>query len=244
MLKKEFRDTLMTLGHCLLMLIIIPMAMLLNWHVFHSQWEVSGIWQPVFTAIVVLFALYSGISIFQSEKRDRALEYLLTLPISIRKIVAIKIFPRLVLLVLLIAAGGIFAIFKNIAVDGVSLIVLFLIAVFVSLAVDSLINGMIGVVLLNVILYYTSLIISYLSMEYGLFGSNAPQFLFSHLLPAVLLLVPLAAAFGITLKNFDAKPLKWQAKPYLMIALPTVLLLISFILVFIKKYLVWVRTIG
>jgi hypothetical protein len=241
-LKKEFKDTLKTLVHCLLMLIIIPMAMLLDWHVFHSQWEVSGIWQPVFTAMVILFAVYSGISIFQSEKKDKALEYMFTLPVSIRKIMAIKVFPRLVLLVLLIAAGGIFSVFKNIAADGVSLIFLFFIAVFASLAVDSLVNGMIGVVLLNVVLYYTSLIISYLTME--IFGSNSPLFLFSHLLSVVLLLVPLAAAFAMTLKNFDAKPLKWQARHYLVIALPTVLILASFILVFIKKYMIWVRTIG
>lgn len=244
MLKKEFMDTFKTLVQCLLLLIILPMAMLLDWHVFHSRWEVSGIWQPVFTAVVIIFAAYAGVSIFQSEKKDRAFEYLLSLPVSIWKIAASKIFPRLVLLLMLIIAGRVFSVFNNIVVDGWSIVILFFIAVFVSLAVESVINGMIGVLLLNIILYYTSLVISYITMEYGLFGSTSPLFLFSHVLPVVLLLIPLAAAFVITMKKFDLKPLKWQAKPYLVIVLPTVLILVSFILVFLKKYLVWIREIG
>jgi hypothetical protein len=56
-------------------------------------------------------------------------------------------------------------------------------------------------------------------------------------------LIPLAAAFAITVKNFDLKPIKWQVKPYLMIALPTVLILLSFIIVFFRGYLIWIRKI-
>lgn len=243
-LKKEIKDTLKTLGHCLFLLLFIPLAMLMNWHIFHSQWEISGIFAPVFAAIVLLFAAYSGVSIFQIEKKDRALEYLLSLPMSIGKILVIKIFPRLTMVLLLIVIGGILSIFRTVVIDAISVIIVFFIAVFISLAVDSLINAMIGVLLINSILYYTSIITSYLTIEYRLLGSTEPIFWLSHLLPGLLMLVPLAVAFGLTLKNFDLKPLRWQAKPYLVIALPSAAVLLLFIVVFIKKYLIWIMKLG
>jgi ABC-type Na+ efflux pump permease subunit len=241
---KEIKDTLKTLGYCLFLLLFIPLAMLMDWHIFHSQWEVSGIFAPVFVAIVLLFAGYSGVSIFQTEKKDRALEYLLSLPVSIGKILAIKILPRLTMLLLLVVVGGILSIFRTVISDAISVIIVFFIAVFISLAVDSLINAMIGVLLVNIILYYTSIITSYLTIEYRLLGSTEPIFWLSYLLPGLLLLVPLAVAFGLTIKNFDLKPLKWQAKPYLVIALPSAALLLLFIMLFIKKYLIWIRKLG
>jgi hypothetical protein len=145
------------------------------------------------------------------------------------------------LLLLLVIVGGIFSIFNNILIDSLSILVLFLSAIFISLAVDSTANGLIGVILLNFILYYTSLILSYLTMEHRFLGSDTPICFISHILPVVLLLAPLAAAFGKTLKNVDVKPLKWQAKPYLLIALPTVLVLLSFIILFFKGYLQWIK---
>lgn len=244
MIKKEIKDTLKILGHCLLILLFIPLTMLMNWHIFHSQWEISGIFPPVFVAIVLFFAAYSGVSIFQTERKDRALEYMFSLPMSIGKILVIKILPRLTVLLLLMVVGGILSIFRTVVSDAISVIIVFFIAVFISLAVDSLINAMIGVLLVNIILYYTSIIASYLTIEYRLLGSTEPIFWLSHLLPGLLLLVPLAVAFGITLKNFDLKPLKWQAKPYLVIALPSAVLLLLFIMVFVKKYLIWIRKLG
>jgi ABC-type Na+ efflux pump permease subunit len=242
-LKKEFIDTLKILFYCLLLFLIIPIARLLDWQVIHSQWEFSGTWQPLFIAFIIIFAAYSGVSIFQSEKKERAFEYLFSLPVSKWKIIGVKIVPRFLLLMLLIIAGSVFSVFQNIAIDGISMMILFLTAVFVSLAVDSLINALLGVVVLNITLYYASLILSYLTMKYGLFGSNTPIFWVSQLLPAILLLIPLAAAFAVTVKNFDMKPLKWQAKPYLTIALPTVLILLIFIIVFFKGYLTWIKKI-
>lgn len=244
MLKKEILDTLKILGQSMLILVIIPMVILMDWHIFHSQWEISGILEPVFVAIVILFAAYSGVSIFQREKKDRAMEYLLSLPMSKWKILVSKIFPRLFFLLLLITAGGMLSISRNIIIDGMSLLVLFFMAMFISLAVDSVINAMLGVLLLNIILYYSSLVLSYVTMEYNLLGIGLPVAWLSQLLPGLFLIIPLAAAFGLTLKNFDIKPLKWQAKPYLFIALPCISLLLLFLMVFIKDYIIWIRKIG
>jgi ABC-type multidrug transport system permease subunit len=237
---KELRDTLKTLGYCMLFLLFIPIALLMNWHILHFQWEVSGIFAPVFMAIVLIFASYSGVSIFQREKKDRALEYLFSLPMPIGKILAIKIFPRLLILMLLFALGVIFSVFRTVISDAAGIVILFFTAIFISLAVDSLANAMIGVLLVNIILYYTSIITSYLAIENRFLGSTEPLFWLSYLIPGLLVLVPLAVAFWLTLRNYDLKPLKWQAKPYLIIALPWAAVLLVFIMVFLKKYLKWI----
>lgn len=241
MLKKEFQDTLKTLFYCLCLFLIVPIARLLDWQVLHAEWDISGIWQPVFTVVIVFFTAYSGVSIFQVEKKDRALEYLFSLPVSKWKIIGVKVIPRFFMVLLLIAAGGFFSVLNNVVVDGISLLLLFFSGLFIGLAVDSLLNGLFGVVIINVTFYYSSLIISYVTMKYRLFDSDGPIFLLSYLLPAVLLLVPLAAAFALTVKNMDIKPFKWQVKHYLRIALPTILILLAFILVFMESYFKWVR---
>jgi ABC-type Na+ efflux pump permease subunit len=243
-LRKELRDTLKTFAQSLMILLVIPIALLLDWHVLHSQWEISGIYQPVFLAVIIIYAVYSGVSIFQAEKRDRALEYLLSLPVSRWKIVTVKVLPRFVLLLLLLAAAGVLSMFGSFLADAVSMIIIFLLAITLSLAVESMINAMVGVLLLNAILYYASLVLSYLTMEHHWFGSDVPIVAISQVLPALLLLLPLGAAFTLAVKHFDLKPLKWQAGPYLLIALPGMMIMITFVLLFIKKYLAWIKTIG
>ncbi|MCP5102978.1 MAG: hypothetical protein GY950_06355 [bacterium] len=241
MLIKEFRDTLRTLFYCLFLFLTVPIARLLDWRLFHTEWELSGIWQLAFMAVIIIFAAYSGVSVFHAEKKDHALEYLFSLPLPRWKIIFLKVLPRFLMVLLLIAAGGIFSIFDTFIPDGIGVLILFLTALFMSLAVDSLLNGLFGVLVLNIILYYTSLVTSYITMEYGLSGDGMLVFWFSQFLPAVLLLAPFAVAFGMMVKNMDLKPLKWQAKPYLFIALPTVFVLLTFILVFLKGYIKWMK---
>lgn len=241
MLKKEFRYTLKTLFYCLCLFFIVPIAGLLDWQVFHAEWDISGILQPVFTLVIIVFAAYSGISIFQEEKKDRAMEYLFSLPVSKWKIIGVKVVPRFLTVLLLIAAGSIFSVLESVVVDGMSLLFLFFSGLFIGLAVDSVLNGLFGVVIVNITFYYSSLITSYITMRYRLFDSDMPLFPLSYLLPAVLLLVPLAAAFVLTVKNMDIKPFKWQVKHYLAIALPAVLILLVVILVFMRGYFEWVR---
>jgi ABC-type transport system involved in multi-copper enzyme maturation permease subunit len=240
-LKKEFRDTLKVMLQCLMLLLAVPIFKLLDWHFLHWQWEISGIWEPIVTGIIIIFAAYSGAAVFRAEKKDRALEYLLSLPVSRWKIFSVKVIPRVLVLLVMVTAAGIFKIFKQPWADGISVVVLFFIALFISLAVESLLSAIMGVLAVNLFLYYASLIMSYITMEYGLLGSREPLFWLSQLLPAVFLLFPLAAAFALTLKNLDVKSLKWHVKPYLVFALPAVLLLVSFILVFLQDYLTWIR---
>lgn len=244
MYKKEFFDTLRVFVQSLLVLLLIPIALVLDWHVFHANWELSGILQPFFLGIIIIFATYSGVSIFGMEKKDRALEYLLSLPIPMWKIMAAKILPRLGLLLVLIITGGLVGVLDSIVVDGISLLIVFWLAISISLAVESIINAMVGVLLLNVILYYGSLVLSYLVMADHLGDSETAQVWVSWIFPVLLLLVPFLTAFALTVKKLDLKPLKWQARSYLRIALPALMLMIGLILLFIKKYLAWISIVG
>ncbi len=243
MFKKELIDSVRTLAQSLIVLLLIPIAMVLDWHVLHAQWEVAGMFQPLFLAIIIIFAAYAGVSIFGMEKKDKAMEYLLSLPVPIWKIMIAKILPRLILLLILIVTGGVLGVLQSIVVDSISLLIVFLLAVSLSLAVESAINAMVGVLLLNVILYYSSLIASYLTMTHHVFRSEVPLVLVSQLLPALLLLVPFVTAFVLAMKRLDLKPLKWQGKPYQKIALPALVALILFILLFLKNYLVWINVV-
>jgi ABC-type transport system involved in multi-copper enzyme maturation permease subunit len=238
---KEFRDTLKILGQCMIILALIPILKLLNWEFSHFQWDIYGLWAPVITNLIIIFAVYSGVAVFRAERKDRALEYLLTLPVSRWKVLWSKVAPRLAVLVLLVSMSWWGGILDSPVADGISLIILFLTGVFVSLAVDSMLSAVLGVLVLNIVIYYSSLILSYLIMKYGVMATKIPMLWTSQLLAVVLLLVPMGTAFWLTLKKYEAKPLKWQAKYYLSIALPPVLILLTFILAFLKKYLIWVQ---
>ncbi len=243
MLVKELFESLRTLSHCLLLLLFIPVAKVMHWEMYHAQWDVAGLYQPFFAGIIIIYAAYSGVSIFRRERKDRAIEYLLTLPVSIHRIVGRKILARFILLTVLFLVGLGFGVFKDPPADAAGITIMFLFAVFISLAVDSLFNAMIGVLLLNIIYYYSSLIISYFPLKNQWFGVDTPVLWFSMLIPALVMLAPLALAFHLTLKNFDARPLKWQARAYLKVALPVMALMLTFIILFFKQYFFWVQTI-
>jgi hypothetical protein len=244
MFKKELRDTLNIFFQSMTILLSIPVLLMMDWHIFHSQWELSNIFHFIFVCQVLIYAAYSGASIFQKEKRDRALEYMFSLPLSRGKILYAKIAPRLGMLLVMIAIGGILNIWDQFIADSISIILVFVLAVTISLAVDSLINAIIGVLLLNVIFYYGSLIFSFLTIKYRLFGSDVPIPWLSYLFAVLLLVIPQVVAFIKTLNKFDLKPLKWQAKSYFLIAFPSVLLMILFILGYLKQYLLWIREIN
>ena len=239
MLKKEFLDALKRLLECLLILIAIPISFVWDKVVIKFGWEFSEFFIGTFVAVVVIFSVYSGATIFQSEKKDRAFEYLLSLPISRSRIIINKILPRISILLFLLIVLAFFSGFKSVLISGFTLIVLFFISVFISITVSSVIIGLLGVFLLYYVFYFTSHIIRFLSWKLqinitGLFG-----FMLDQWISAALLLIPFGIAFWLTFKNFDMKPLKLQIKPYYYIALPSLIIIISFVVKFFGDYLSW-----
>ena len=238
MLRKEFSDAFKKFMECMLLLLGIPLGVVFDKLIIHYGWKLSEIFNFVFLVTIIAYPLAAGLTIFQSERKDRAFEYLFSLPLSRFKTIMYKIAPRLLFLLLLIIASIFFSIFDNIWINGFNLIVLFFISSFLSISVESFVIGVVGVSLIFSVYYQASqtihlIFIGWDPVKYNLFSTGA---LLSDLITAVLLLIPIGAAFWITFKNFDVKPLKWQLKSYLYIVVPTVLAFYSFITLFFKKF--------
>jgi len=242
MLKKEILDALKKLIECLIVLVAIPLAFVWDRLFLNFRWDFLDIIYFVLVATVVVYSIYSGATIFQTEKKDRAFEYLFSMPLTRMKIMIYKIFPRVSILALMIIVMAVFSGFKINLIYVVQLIFLFLISASISFAIDSVIIGFIGVSMLYIVFFYTSRIISFSAWPLNIFNpKSAGSLLIINLLSASLLLVPFGIAFWKIFKNLDVKPLKLQIRPYYYIALPFLLIIISFIVASFKGYLFWLR---
>jgi hypothetical protein len=241
MLKKEICDAFRKFLECIIILLALPLAIALDKLVFHDNWDFHLIFKVFFIITVVLYSFYSGTTIFQSEKRDKALEYLFSLPLPRWKIALYKIVPRLVLLILLLSVSPFFSLFENIHIAGFNLITLFFISVFLSIAINSVFIGMLGSGTLYLLYYTLYRTISHLATKTTTFAF-IPDSYFSHqLISALLLLIPMGIAFWITFRSLDVKPLNLQLKPYVAIFLPTTIILTSLIVFLSLKYLPWLK---
>ena len=227
MLKKELRDTLRVLLESALLLLGIPITILITW--------ITGLDVPsleliygIFWVTVVAFSGYSGITLFQTEKRDRGFEYMLTLPVSRLKIFLYKYLPRLAILVLLIVA--------LVTLSGFSYKLmfppLFLQAgmVCLSLAFQTYFSGFIAFVLLG-FLYNLMEKFSFVALfrlggnDYDILHYIKPE------IGAMLLIgIPLLISFVKVFKNYDLRPHKYVIKHYYYIAYPV--LAVEFVVIF------------
>jgi ABC-type transport system involved in cytochrome c biogenesis permease component len=165
MLKKEFLDASGKFLECIVILVALPLAFVLNKLVFHDNWDFHLIFKVFYIITAILYAAYSGSTFFQSERRDHAFEYLFSLPLPRWKIALYKIVPRLVLLILLISVAPFFSLFENTIIAGFNLITLFFISVFLSIAVSSAFIGILGSGTLYLLYYALYRTISYSCSE-------------------------------------------------------------------------------
>jgi hypothetical protein len=237
MLKKEFFDAFKRFMECMILLLGVPLGVVFDKLIIHYGWKLSDIFHYVFLVTIIAYPLAAGLTIFQSERKDRAFEYLFSLPLSRFKTIIYKIAPRFLFLLLLIIASTFFSIFDNIWINGFNLIFVFFISSFLSISVNSYVIGVFGISFFYFGYYQASRIIHliFIGWDSAKFNDFSTGALLSELLTAALLLIPMGAAFWITFKKFDVKPLKWQLKSYLLIVLPTVLVFYSFIILFFNK---------
>lgn len=239
MLKKEISDSLKIFGECLLLLLAVPLAYVFDKLVIHFGWTFSMIFNFVYIATILIYPVVAGLTLFHSEKKDRAFEYLLSLPLSRLKILTYKITPRLTLLLLLIIISSFISVFRYPLQNGFNLIVLFFISSALSLSISSFAIGVIGASLFFTV-YQQAYRIMYMMFSKWDASTHDPfstaAFL-SSLLIATLFLMPLGAAFWVTFHRFDVKPLKWQLKTYFFIVLSSVAVFVTFIIIFFKKYM-------
>lgn len=242
MLKKESLEALRRLVESMLVLFAIPLALLWDRFVIKFGWDFSDIFHVVLTATVVVFAVYSGATIFQSEKKDRAFEYLYSLPVSRFEILKIKIFPRFVMLLVLIVILAFFTGFESGFDNGITFLFLFFISIFLSLTIHSVIIGLAGVMLLYYIYFLIQRILLYFSLRYNLRITGFLGIGLGKLIPALLLLIPFGIAFWLTFKKMDVKPMKLQTKTFYIIILSTLTILITFVLFFLREYFSWMQS--
>ena len=238
MLKKEFSDAFKQFMECMLLLLGVPLGVVLDKLIIHFGWKLSDIFHYVFLITMTIYPLVAGLTIFQSERKDRAFEYLFSLPLSRFEAIRYKIAPRFLFLLLLIIASVFFSIFKNVLINGFNLIVVFLISAFMSISVTSFVLGVVGVSFIFSAYYQASTIIHLIFIgwdrsKYNAFSTGA---LLSDLLTAALLFIPMGAAFWMTFKNLDIKPLKWQLKFYYYIVVPIIIVFYAFIILLFNKF--------
>ncbi len=239
MLKKEISDSLKTFFLCLLLLLGVPLGYGLDKILIHFGWMLSEIFNFMFVITISVFPIAAGLTIFQSERKDGAFEYLFSLPLSRFRILAHKLFPRFVLLLLLILVSVPFSVFDNIWLSGFNLVVLFLISAVMSISFNSLLIGVIGISFFYYLYYQTSQIINLFFIGFDLqkIESAFPPAFHSSLLVAAVLLIPIGIAFWITFEKLDLKPLKLQMRFYYSVVLPTLIVFVSFIILTFKRYL-------
>jgi len=239
MLKKEISDSLKRLAESYRFII-------------KSGMPFSELTLAVAYFTLFFFSIYAGVSIFQSEKKDRAFEYLFSIPVSKSKILLYKVLPRLVLLGLMIVLFLLLMepVFYNPLVpslgsslEKVLFFVLlygffFSLSVILSIAFSSVVMAFIGVCLLAVLRTLTSRTLDFIVIK-AIHYDVPRTFYFNQYLSAALILIPIAVAFWITFKNIDVKPLKFQMKKYYIITISTIVILTTFVIVFFKKYLTW-----
>lgn len=241
MLKKEFSDALRKFLECVSLLIAVPLALLFDRFIIHSGWKFLEVFNVVFIISIVCYPVYSGATIFQSEKKNRAFEYMFSLPIQRWKIILYKIATRIAFLLLLLVVSVFFSVFKDVFLIGFNLIIVFLIAVFFSLHVSSVISVIVGIIFMFYLYVTDAHIILFLLWKLKLTSSTSLAFI-PEIFSAAFLLIPLGFTFWLTFKNLDVKSPKLHMKYYLLIALPSIAILVSFAFLFFKKYLAWLQT--
>jgi ABC-type Na+ efflux pump permease subunit len=237
MLRKEIRDALKRFVESLVVLAVIPFMYLWDKLLMKRGLDYASLIDTGFVITLLFYAVYAGATVFQAERKDRAFEYLFSLPLTRRKIILAKILPRLGLLLVLVGAA-------TLAVGGdlpakiaVTVFVLFFSSLFLSLGVSSIVINLFGVMLMYLIFFLGGHVFGYLLLKLGGNFASHLGWPVTQIISAAVLLVPFGLAFWLTFKKMDARPFKLQMKTYYAITLPTLFVLVLLIALFSKSSL-------
>jgi hypothetical protein len=238
MLKKEFRDTLMILLKSSVLLLSIPIIMGLSL-VIESSIPFLQLLKAASFITILAFTGYSGLAMFQSERKDKGFEYLLTLPLSKLKLLIFKMLPRLSVLVFIGGSYALLADVNNVKDYFAILLIFHLAAAFLSLAFQSLFPGVVAVILLAFLFTLYNRFLNHLYHQIKQLAFNPFSIVSPYVVAAFLLLVPLGISFFLVLKNLDLKPYTYSIRPYLFITLPAVLLQTIIITMYYDRMVVY-----
>jgi hypothetical protein len=229
MLKKEVSEVLKHSIIFILVVLLLPAILILTTII--SDQSYFSVFFPLFQFGLFSWALFMGVSLFSGDRKQRGVEYLLSLPYSRLQLIGIKILPRLcavilfyLVFVLLYKTGGFDAAATTFIPFTAIYFTIFLLALslsafsdnFIILSVTSLFSLFIYYGLLYLV-YWVALMIrstplgefdfkELLLLEPGLFlWLDIPKFL---PIVALALLVPFLLSFVLSIQKFDVRPAK------------------------------------
>lgn len=246
MLKKECRDILIQSFFFAVAMIALPAVIFLA-GIIPMQPYVA-IFMPTFQSGLLFWALFLGVSLFSSERGQKGMEYLLSLPYSRLQLLGIKVLPRLlsilffylVFLVLYYQGGRDF-----VALAVFSFSFLYFVLFFISLCLAPLSDNFLvlslvslfALVVFNEIFFLIPWLLmrmegithyswseisgTFLSLEWA----AEPWLSFLILiLAAIFLLFPLGLAMLFSFKKFDVRPSKIYGRRYFKFLAPSLAL--------------------
>ncbi len=240
MLRKEFNEVLKQSLYLVVLVLVMPVLAVILVLPFGWSLSYSQVFFMVYFSGLIIFALVTGITLFASERKQRGVEYLLTLPVSRLRLLAIKIFPRLAMLLVLsllyvlckFIIGGPYSKFPLFYLF-YGVFMLFIISVSISASHDNFLLLAIGALL---IFLAHSVLISLVFPR--AIRALFPRFLSidegSVLVMGILgLLIPFLTSFIISFRTFDVHPFKRFNKKYLKVFTPLVVIGLLLSLVFL-----------
>lgn len=220
MIKKEFRDTFIILLQSASVLLSVPIMLGLLF-IMDTTIPTKELVYAISMITVCVFAGYSGLAMFQTEKRDNGFEYLLTLPLSKLKVFMFKWLPRLAVLLVVSALWPL--IFDGPGKEWVLFLVMVQLAgVFLSLAFNTLFAGFITSVILACLFALINMYSTYLVFYTLILPYQLQTFTVAVSGAMLCFLVPLGISFFLVYRNYDLRPYKLRIRPYLYIALPVI----------------------
>jgi hypothetical protein len=156
--------------------------------------------------------------------------------VSRTRILSTKILPRLGCLLVLYTGLTVVSKSPFFSPTGFMIAFIFLLAVFLSLAIDSVVIGFLAILLLSGLYYFTWPTFSFVAWKLHLIPSLTLYAEIMKFLSAVILLLPFGAAFWKVYCRLDARPMNLQMKAYYLISLPSLLVVVCLIVIFFGRY--------
>jgi hypothetical protein len=235
MLRKEIREALKRFIESLVGLFVVPFVYIGDKLVTKTGLDYASLFQTGILVTLIVYAVFAGATVLRAERKDRAFEYLFSLPLTRRRIILVKIWPRLALLLFLEAVATLINGPGFLEEMGITLLVLFFGSVFLSIGVFSVMMSLFGVGFMYLIFFRGTQVAALFLQKLGVDLSGRQAALAVQLISAALLLVPFGVAFWLTFKKMDVRPLKLQMRQYYSIIVPTLFILVTLIALFSKR---------
>jgi hypothetical protein len=246
MLKKECRDILIQSFLFAIAMVALPTVIFLARLIPKQPY--AAIFIPLFQSGMLFWALFMGVSLFSSERGQKGMEYLLSLPYSRLQLLGIKLLPRLlsilffyIVFLALYYQGG--RDFVALAVFSFSF--LYFVLFFISLCLAPLSDNFLvlslvslfALVVFNEIFFLIPWLLmrmvgithyswseisgTFLSLEWA--AETWLSFLVL-ILAAIFILLPLGLAMLFSFKKFDVRPSKIYGRRYFKFLAPSLAL--------------------